>query len=92
MIPKWLSLRRRALILQGVDLGRRCVQVRGHNACHINAGDRSLAATATTTRSIVTGARAACQDQFHQEKTLQTLLSHLPTPHGVGLLLHDGVP
>src|SRR5439155_1813539 len=79
--PRHCSSLISALIPQSVDIGRVCAQARGCNACHIKAGDRSLAATATTACPIVTGGRAACQDQYHQEKTLQNLLSHLPTPH-----------
>jgi hypothetical protein len=69
------------LILLGVDIGCGFVKVRGHNVCHIKTGDRSIAATATTACPIVIGARAACQDQYHQEKTLQDLLNHLLTSH-----------
>jgi hypothetical protein len=70
-----------ALILQGIDIRRISVQARRRDACHSKAGDRSLTATATTACPIVTGGRTTRQDQYHQEKTLQNLLSHLQTPH-----------
>jgi hypothetical protein len=54
MIPKRLKPRHcsgygiLALILLGVNIGRVFGDARGRNACHIKAGDRSLAATTAT--------------------------------------------
>jgi hypothetical protein len=87
MIPKRLNPRYRsghrvsALIQQGVNIGRVLIQTGGSNACHIKAGDRSIAATTATACPIVTGCRATDQDEHDQEKTLQALLNHLPMPH-----------
>jgi hypothetical protein len=75
VIPERLNPRRcsahgiSALILLGVDIRRIFVHAHGRNACHIQAGDSSLAATTATACPIVTGARAAYQEQYHQEKT-----------------------